>query len=273
MHSSTLAYSELTISYLLRIPEGWTPEKGRHEPNAMPIVYLHGLGFGLLQNHLLLKHLVSSLPSHPLLVPLAHHTAHAIFNDRHLKPWTRPELVSAVKEACIRHGFYDPDFGGGVSMMSHSNGSVHHGWVLKDFPELTKRNTFVDPVVFSLWEGGELSWLPGRRQALTNHRPDVCYNFCYRKPSEALELLLDYFVATEVGIANYIQRHFNWCDNTLFIEEIPNATDPTKTAFFLGGQDIIIDAGVSAVVPASRRSVENLHPAGRVLGTVVDYAE
>lgn len=101
----------------------------------------------------------------------------------------------------------------------------------------------------------------------------MCYNFCYRKPSEALELLLDYFVATEVGIANYIQRHFNWCDNTLFIEEIPNATDPTKTAFFLGGQDIIIDAGVSAVVPASCGSVENLHPAGRVLGTVVDYAE
>lgn len=181
--------------------------------------------FGLLQNHLLLKHLVSSLPSHPLLVPLAHHTAHGIFHRRFLEPWTRRELVAAVKEAVTRHGFWDPDFGGGVSLLSHSNGSVHHAWVLKDCPEIVQRNTFVDPVVFGMWEG------------------DVCFNFVYRKPREALELLLEYFVATEVGIANYIQRNFSWCDNTLFIEEIPNATDPTRTAFFIGGQDIIIDAG------------------------------
>jgi len=72
---------------------------------------------------------------------------------------------------------------------------------------------------------------------------------------------LYYFIASEVGIANYIQRvrfiydfnismglirqHFDWADNTLFFEEIPNGLDPRKTAFFLGGKDIIIDAAVS----------------------------
>lgn len=121
----------------------------------MPVVYMHGLGFGLLQNHFLLKHLVASLPTHPLLVPLAHHTAQEVFHWRYLKPWTRPELVSTLKAACKRFGFYDPDIGGGVSMLSHSNGSVHHGWAVKDCPELIKRSTFVDPVVFCLWEGGE----------------------------------------------------------------------------------------------------------------------
>jgi len=68
---------------------------------------------------------------------------------------------------------------GGVSMLSHSNGSVAHGWcrspfnfmaransiVLKDLPSLVKRSTFVDPVVFCLWEG------------------DVCHSFCYRQPA------------------------------------------------------------------------------------------
>lgn len=139
--------------------------------------------------------------------------------------------------------------------------------VLKDCPGMTRRNTFIDPVVFCLWEG------------------DVCHSFCYRKPvtvristapsgqrripltDQPLELLLYYFIASEIGIANYIQRvschtsanlvgpiphqpantqHFDWADNTLFFDEIPNGTDPRKTAFFFGAQDIIIDAAVSA---------------------------
>lgn len=227
-HKGATVYREGGIDFVVRVPSGWTPERGRTEPNAMPIVYMHGLGFGLLQNHLLFKHLVQSLPTHPILMPLAHHTAQAIFEPRFLQPWTRPELVQTLVAACKRWGFYDPDAPegqrGGVSMLSHSNGSVHHGWVLKDVPQLVRRSCFVDPVVFSLWEG------------------DVCFDFVYRKPRTALEVLLYYFVASEPGIANYIQRHFNWCDNTLFFDDIPNATDKSKTAFFIGGKDIIIDA-------------------------------
>lgn len=34
------------ISYLLRIPKGWTPE--RQLAKSDPIVFIHGLGFGLL---------------------------------------------------------------------------------------------------------------------------------------------------------------------------------------------------------------------------------
>jgi len=59
---------------------------------------------------------------------------------------------------------------------------------------------------------------------------------------QALELLLYYFIAAEVGTANYIQRNFDWAENTLFADEIPNLLDSHKTAFFLGAQDIIIDA-------------------------------
>ncbi|WWD20201.1 hypothetical protein CI109_104677 [Kwoniella shandongensis] len=221
-------YREGEIEYLIRIPKDWTPEKGKTVPNALPVVYMHGLGFGLLQSHLLIKHLIKSLPTHPLLIPLSPHTSQSLFHPRHLRPWTRPELVESMKTICKQWGFWDEeargDKMGGVSMLSHSNGSVAHGWILKDCPKLIKRSTFVDPVVFCLWEG------------------DVCHSFCYRRPATALELLLYYFIACEVGIANYIQRNFDWTENTLFFDEIPNATDPTKTAFFLGGHDIIIDA-------------------------------
>lgn len=238
-HQGVQLHREGDIEYLLRIPPGWTPEKGKLMSNAMPIVYLHGLGFGLLQNHLLVKHLIKSLPTHPIVVPLAPHTSQAFFHPRHLRPWNRRELVETVKAICTRWRFWEePQAGnggqvrGGVSLLSHSNGSVAHAWILKDCPSLARRNTFVDPVVLCLWEG------------------DVCYNFCYREPRTALELLLQYFIASEVGIASYIQRHFDWAENTLFIDEIPHATNPRKTAFFLGAEDIIIDA------PRARRYLE-----------------
>lgn len=49
--------------------------------------------------------------------------------------------------------------------MIHSSGSVPHAWMLKAYPQLLKRNCFVDPVTFCLWEG------------------DVCYNFVYKRPT------------------------------------------------------------------------------------------
>lgn len=49
-----------------------------------------------------------------------------------------------------------------------------------------------------------------------------------------------YFVGSEIGVANLLQRHFDWTSNSLFFEEIPNARDPAKAFFVLGGNDAII---------------------------------
>lgn len=35
--------------YLIRIPPGWTPEEGERDPNQTPVVFFHGLGFGLVR--------------------------------------------------------------------------------------------------------------------------------------------------------------------------------------------------------------------------------
>lgn len=96
--------------------------------------------------------------------------------------------------------------------------------MLKDAPTLMARSIFVDPVVFCLWEG------------------DVCHSFCYRSPSTPLELALHYLIASEIGIAHYIQRHFDWADNTLFLQDIPHIRDPGRFHVVLGGKDIIVDA-------------------------------
>lgn len=58
-----------------------------------------------------------------------------------------------------------------------------------------------------------------------------------------------YFVGTELGVANALQRHFDWSSNSLWYEEIPNARDPSRAMFFLGGKDSIINAEVCTALP------------------------
>lgn len=41
----------------------------------------------------------------------------------------------------------------------------------------------------------------------------MCYNFCYREPHDAIELLLHWFIASEIGIATSIQRVRHSCLN------------------------------------------------------------
>ncbi|KAF8826820.1 hypothetical protein HHX47_DHR5000848 [Lentinula edodes] len=54
------------------------------------------------------------------------------------------------------------------------------------------------------------------------------------------ELLVRYFVGTELGVVNLLQKNFDWSSNSLWYEEIPNARDPSKTLFLLGDKDTII---------------------------------
>ena len=46
-------------------------------------------------------------------------------------------------------------------------------------------------------------------------------------------------------MANLLQRHFDCLSNTLWFEEIPNARDPQRSLFFIGGKDSIVDAEVN----------------------------
>jgi len=52
---------------------------------------------------------------------------------------------------------------------------------------------------------------------------------------------MKYFVATEPGIALAVQRHFDWFANSQWFEEIPRAREPYYAAFFIGGDDAVID--------------------------------
>ncbi|KAF8591595.1 hypothetical protein K439DRAFT_1380658 [Ramaria rubella] len=203
------------LEYLVRLPN-----RTGVSPAPRPLVFIHGLGLGLLQYHFLIRDFFRVLPSHPILIPLQPHISQNIFHPRFLNPLHREESVRCMTQIFKQLGWEKS----GVTMLSHSNGSFFHAWLLKSCPEFIRRSCFVDPVTFCSWEG------------------DVCYNFVYRPCLTGIELIMRYFVSTELGVANVIQRHFDWFANSLWYEEIPHATDPQRTAFFLGGEDAIVDS-------------------------------
>lgn len=57
---------------------------------------------------------------------------------------------------------------------------------------------------------------------------------------------MNYFASTEIGIANLLQRQFDWVANTLFLEEIPHALDPSRNKFIVAKNDVVLCAPVSA---------------------------
>ncbi|KAI0774240.1 hypothetical protein C8Q74DRAFT_1200407 [Fomes fomentarius] len=227
------------LEYVLRIPSTWNAASG-----PRPIVFMHGLGLGLTQYRRYIEHMFVALPNHPILVPLLPHVSQEILHPRFLRPMSREELTQRLAGLLIELGWARPqvapdssdseekvatkdathDSPKGVTMLSHSNGSFGHAWMLKGHPKMITRSCFVDPVVFCSWEG------------------DLCYNFVYRPCANGLDLIIKYFVGTELGVANFLQRHFDWSENCLWYEQIPKARDPKRTMFFLGGKDCIIDA-------------------------------
>ena len=52
--------------------------------------------------------------------------------------------------------------------------------------------------------------------------------------------MIRYFVGRELGVANLLQRHFDWFANLLFPQDIPSLTNPHKSAFFLAVNDSIL---------------------------------
>ncbi|KAI0832383.1 hypothetical protein BC628DRAFT_1310286 [Trametes gibbosa] len=241
-HAKVGVYKDL--EYVLRIPPKWNARTGHR-----PIVFMHGLGLGLTQYRRFIQHIFVSLPEHPVLVPLLPHVSQEILHPRFLRPMSKTEMTSCLAGLLSELGWADLDEPSsdssdsdekastgtnasagkerapqGVTMFSHSNGSFAHAWMLKMYPQMVTRSCFVDPVSFCSWEG------------------DLCYNFVYRTCQTGFDLIVKYFVGTELGVANFLQRHFDWSANCLWYEEIPNARDPTKTIFFLGGKDSIIDS-------------------------------
>ncbi|KAJ7908277.1 hypothetical protein B0H13DRAFT_2497808 [Mycena leptocephala] len=144
-------------------------------------------------------------PDRPLLIPLQPHVSQDIFHPHFLDPLCRQDLADRLA------------------------GLMHElGWVdlpSKDSDDLGKEDVAVS--------SSGVTVLSHSKCLLQLSLPASHHRF--RVGGQLL-------VGTELGVANLLRRQFDWSSNALWYEEIPNARDPSKTIFLLGGQDDIINA-------------------------------
>ncbi|UZJ54002.1 hypothetical protein CBS101457_003322 [Exobasidium rhododendri] len=212
------------IKYLIYRPPNWSKEKAKEHPSLYrPIVFLHGLGIGLGQYGSLIRYLRKTplTRTHPLLIPLQPHISQAIFDpSNHLQPFQHHEFTALFRRVFRREGWTQS----GVTVLSHSNGTLLHSWLLKSAGEFIKRSCFVDPVCLQLWV------------------PHIVGNFLYIRPKTGVMKLISYFVASELGTANMLFRHFDWSSCLLWPQDdVPNLRDPHACQFYLAEEDSIVN--------------------------------
>lgn len=103
---------------------------------------MHGLGFGLAQYMLSVLLFMEYAPKdQPIMIPLQPHISQAILHPFHMTPLSRDHWVRALR-GLFKKLRWDEE---GVTMVSHSKGSLLHTWLLKAHPELIQRSCFIDP--------------------------------------------------------------------------------------------------------------------------------
>lgn len=197
-----------TLSYWHR-PGAPTKETGCVDPNAEPIVFCHGIGVNVLPYRPLLNEMLQRAPERSFFLISLPHISMRIKEE---VP-SSTEMVACLSDMLGSWGHTSAHFVG------HSFGSLPLAWMARKAPSFVSMMTFIDPVCFLLV------------------KPDVCYNFMYRKPENPTQLLINYFLAKELYIAHSLSRNFFWHQNQLWPEEFP-----CPTLVVLSGRDSIVPA-------------------------------
>lgn len=203
----SLCKSGASLSY-------WYRKGSKNKPSStLPIVFCHGLGVGVLPYVQFIMDILKVDPGREVF----------LINLPNISMQPNTYVHSSetlVHDICKMLQAWSVD---SAHFIGHSFGSCVMSYVLKS-PEGRKRvaaATFIDPVTFLLC------------------RPDVAYNFMYRRPSTATQLLIKYFLSQELYIAHSLSRHFFWKDCMLWEEQL---TAPTN----------VILSKLDSIVPSER---------------------
>eukprot|EP00435_Cladocopium_sp_Y103_P027522 s1436_g6.t2 len=191
-----------TLKYWLR--------RGRGRSSQPPIVFCHGVGVNLLPY----VHFISEL-----LRQMSKGKDIFLVSLPHISMRIKEDVPSSAEMvACLRDMLLTWDHTS-AHFVGHSFGSIVVAWMCRNAQETVAVATFLDPVCFLLI------------------KPDVCYNFMYRQPETATQLLMHYFVARELYIAHSLSRNFFWYQNLLWPEELQ-----VPCMVMLSGEDSIVPA-------------------------------
>ncbi|KAK5170582.1 uncharacterized protein LTR77_005170 [Saxophila tyrrhenica] len=189
----------------------------------LPILYIHGIGVGLIPNVGFLHELDTALngdnPDDGEVGVLAIEILQV--SSRITTPMLRREEFLRQLTEILDYNGYDR-----FVMASHSYGSVLATHIFRHKPLASRVSSalFIDPVTVLL------------------HMPDVAYNFTVRPPRHTNEWQLWYFGSKDPGVATTLGRHFFWHENLLWRDRIMELVDSgTRITASLASKDLIVD--------------------------------
>lgn len=101
------------------MPGDWDPTT-----SPRPVVFLHGLGLGLLQYHNTIAHLLEKFPDRPILVPLQPQISQDFFHPHFLKPPSRYEMADRLAGLLSELGWVSLDIKADKDMESEEEDEV-----------------------------------------------------------------------------------------------------------------------------------------------------
>ncbi|KAG0060649.1 hypothetical protein BGZ89_012081 [Linnemannia elongata] len=202
--------------------------------NKVPLVFLHGIGVGLVQY----IHWVIALStiSRPIIMVEVPYVSNKLIKGDCMTP---DETYYAIERILKRHEYSKATFFG------HSLGTMLCAAVCRASPASSSKSIvagliLADPICF-----------------LTHH--SIARNFAYRIPATAAELIMDLFAAREIGTSWYIMRRFHWNQCIFFPKAWKKRTEksllhegrltpvlPKKTRVFLSRNDNLLDMDMIA---------------------------
>jgi pimeloyl-ACP methyl ester carboxylesterase len=192
----------------------------------LPILFIHGIGVGLIPNIDLLQELDLALNSDCdngrdgqvgimaiEILQISSRLTHAIPK--------RSDYLEQLTQVLDMHHFER------FVLASHSYGSVLSTYILtyKPLASRVASTLLIDPVTILL------------------HMPDVAYNFTARPPKHAKEWQVWFFGSKDPGVAYTLGRQFFWSENILWFDRIQELVQHgVGMTVSLGGQDVIVDS-------------------------------
>ncbi|KAI8384380.1 Alpha/Beta hydrolase protein [Radiomyces spectabilis] len=193
-----------------------------------PIVFIHGIGAGLLCYGEFMHHLLG-LGRPVFCVELPYVAMHMV---EHVP--TADETVEEIVAMLETHGYPR------AVLVGHSLGTAVASWVAQAVPDKVAGMVMIDPICFLL------------------HYHHVGFNFVHRTPKRLLEYLMHYLASRELHISYYISRHFQWFQTIYFVRNLGkeqvskrgddfDPQDPlSNTTVFLSEKDGIVDSPLVA---------------------------
>ena len=199
--------------------------KGSKE-GSTPIVFVHGIGIGLITYVPLIDHMLAL--GRPLFLPEISYVSG-------FRPWQGPNSVLPPAVVCstltamlATHGFLQGTFAG------HSYGTSWLSYMCKYQSSAVSALLFLDPICFCL------------------HTPRLTKKFVYHQPDIGV---ISYIVRTDLIVNWTIQRSFPWAWIILFTEQIN-----VPCSVFLSDKDALVPAeAVESYLRSKRSLIEDFH--------------